>query len=123
MAEEFASKPVFDSIAKLLKEDAEVAKKASAVFQFVITKGPAGATATWVVDTNTCEVREEKAAKADCTLTLSDADFVAMAAGKLAAQRAFMMGKLKISGNMGVAQKFSLVTAKLATKSTAASKL
>lgn len=84
--EAFASEVVFDQIAELLKGDPEVGKKAPAIFQFVITKGPGGKTAHWVVDAKTGEVRQEKATKPDCTMTLADADFVAMASGKLAAQ-------------------------------------
>lgn len=43
--------------------------------------------------------------KAGCTLTLSDDDFIAMQTGKLDSMKAFMSGKLKISGNMMLAQK------------------
>eukprot|EP00307_Rebecca_sp_RCC1486_P001473 CAMPEP_0119418642 /NCGR_PEP_ID=MMETSP1335-20130426/18772_1 /TAXON_ID=259385 /ORGANISM="Chrysoculter rhomboideus, Strain RCC1486" /LENGTH=119 /DNA_ID=CAMNT_0007443901 /DNA_START=56 /DNA_END=412 /DNA_ORIENTATION=+ len=108
----FASAPVFKAIADVVK-DPELAKKANGTFQFNITKGPGGATGSWVVDIKGGAVKEGKADKADVTMTLSDDDFVAMVSGKLAAQRAFMTGKLKISGNMGLAQKFSAVTNKL----------
>ena len=60
----------------------------------------------WVVDCKAATVKPGKAAKADVTLTLSDADFVAMAAGKLNGMQAFMSGKMKIKGNMALAQKF-----------------
>merc|ERR1712151_310862 len=43
--------------------------------------------------------------KADLTLIVKDKDFVAMSGGKLSAQSAFMTGKLKIKGNMGLAMK------------------
>ena len=36
----------------------------------------------------------------------SAADFVAMAAGKLTGMAAFMGGKMKLKGNMALAQKF-----------------
>eukprot|EP00444_Apocalathium_aciculiferum_P028910 CAMPEP_0183425996 /NCGR_PEP_ID=MMETSP0370-20130417/37486_1 /TAXON_ID=268820 /ORGANISM="Peridinium aciculiferum, Strain PAER-2" /LENGTH=45 /DNA_ID= /DNA_START= /DNA_END= /DNA_ORIENTATION= len=36
---------------------------------------------------------------------MADADFVAMSQGKLDGMQAFMSGKLKISGNMMLAQK------------------
>lgn len=46
-----------------------------------------------------------KNGKADTTLTVSDADMVAIAAGSLSPQAAYMKGKLKIAGNLMLAQK------------------
>merc|ERR1712050_433290 len=46
-----------------------------------------------------------EAPSADCTITMADADFMAMADGKLDGMQAFMGGKLKIKGNMMLAQK------------------
>jgi 3-hydroxyacyl-CoA dehydrogenase/3a,7a,12a-trihydroxy-5b-cholest-24-enoyl-CoA hydratase len=46
---------------------------------------------------------------ADCTLILSDGDFVQLMSGKLNAQQAFMKGQLKIKGNMMAAQKLSAI--------------
>ena len=45
--------------------------------------------------------------KGDCTLALSDSDFVALMTGRLNPQAAFMKGKLKIKGNVMLAQKLS----------------
>lgn len=42
---------------------------------------------------------------ADCTIKVALADFKNMADGKLDATTAFMMGKLKVEGNMAVAMK------------------
>ena len=86
------SAAIFDGIAAGLKADPSIAKKANGVFQFNLSK-PAS---EWVVDCKAATVKPGKAAKADVTLTLSDADFVAMAAGKLNGMQAFMSGKLKI---------------------------
>ena len=86
------SAAIFDGIAAGLKADPTIAKKANGVFQFNLSK-PAS---EWVVDCKAATVTPGKAAKADVTLTLSDADFVAMAAGKLNGMQAFMSGKLKI---------------------------
>ena len=49
------------------------------------------------------------ATKADCTITISDDNMVAMATGKLNGMQAFMSGKMKIKGNMGLAQKFGAI--------------
>lgn len=45
--------------------------------------------------------------KASTTLTVSDEDFVLMAQGKLQPQSAFMKGKLKVTGNIMLAQKLA----------------
>ncbi len=49
------------------------------------------------------------ATKADMTVLAADDVFLAIAAGTLQPQKAFMGGKLKIKGNMGLASKLELV--------------
>ena len=44
-------------------------------------------------------------AEADCTLKISLDDFIAMTQGELDGTSAFMSGKLKIEGDMGIAMK------------------
>ncbi|MEH6402806.1 MAG: SCP2 sterol-binding domain-containing protein [Sneathiella sp.] len=46
---------------------------------------------------------------ADCTIKLSIENFEKLAAGDLDPTTAFMMGKLKIDGNMGIAMKLQSV--------------
>ena len=76
------------------------------VFLFNISGGPGGATASWTVDAkNNVGVRQGKPPKADCTIAISDADMVALSTGKLNGMSAFMSGKMKVTGNMGLAQK------------------
>ena len=48
-------------------------------------------------------------ADADCVVAMSLDDFKEMAAGELDPTTAFMMGKLKVTGDMGVAMKLAAV--------------
>merc|ERR1712087_146661 len=70
--------------------------------------GPDGKICIDLKNGNGCTLRGE-GEKPDVTLTLVDADFVAMAEGKLDGMQAFMGGKLKISGNMMLAQKLATI--------------
>ncbi|XP_059147270.1 peroxisomal multifunctional enzyme type 2-like isoform X2 [Physella acuta] len=103
------SQAVFEQMASQIKNNPGLAAKINAVFQWNITKDGAQAT-SWVVDMKsspTGEVYEgtPRAGKADCTLTLTDDNFVDLVSGKLDAQKAFLGGKLKLSGNIMLAQK------------------
>ena len=49
---------------------------------------------------------------ADCTITIAKDDFEKMAQGTLDPTMAFMQGKLKITGDMGVAMKLQPLLAK-----------
>ncbi|HSV08477.1 MAG TPA: SCP2 sterol-binding domain-containing protein, partial [Candidatus Binatus sp.] len=51
------------------------------------------------------EVHKGTAPSANMTLSMSAGDYVDMTMGKLNGQMAFMSGKLKISGDMGLAMK------------------
>ena len=54
-------------------------------------------------------------APADCTIIVSKDDFEQMGQGKLDPTMAFMQGKLKINGDMGVAMKLQPLLAKART--------
>ncbi len=45
----------------------------------------------------------------DLTLTMGEETLVKLVAGKLSAQMAFMTGKLKLKGNIGLAMKLQTV--------------
>lgn len=48
-------------------------------------------------------------AAADCTIVISMDDFETLLAGDLDPTTAFMMGKLKVEGDMGIAMKLSSI--------------
>ena len=52
-----------------------------------------------------CEVQEGAHTAPDITISMSAKDYLDMVAGKLNGQMAFMTGKLRIAGDMGLALK------------------
>ncbi|KAJ8270261.1 hypothetical protein GJAV_G00112240 [Gymnothorax javanicus] len=106
--EGFKAHTVFQEIEKKLQEEGEqFVKKIGGVFAFKVKDGPEGKEAVWVVDVKngTGSVDNDEEKKADCTITMSDGDLLALMTGKMNPQTAFFQGKLKITGNMGMAMK------------------
>ena len=101
-----ASAEVFGTIGEVLRADPTLAKKVGGVLRFSLTQA-SGGTATWTVDCKAGAVSEgEGGGKADVTISLSESDFIALASGKASGMKLFMGGKMKMKGNMGLAQKF-----------------
>lgn len=101
-------KEIFDSkIALKLQSNPEVAKKVNATYRFDLS-GPNGG--TWIVDLKegTTGVRQADE-PGQCTIAMTDNDFCDMIGGKLNPQMAFMSGKLKVKGDMGLAMKLGQV--------------
>ncbi|XP_031174270.1 sterol carrier protein 2b [Sander lucioperca] len=106
--EGFKAHAVFQEINKKLQEEGELfVKKIGGVFAFKVKDGPNGQEATWFVDVKNGKgcVHNDAAKKADCTIAMSDTDLLALMTGKMNPQSAFFQGKLKITGNMGLAMK------------------
>ena len=80
---------------------AEKAGNAKALIQLDLTGDDAGQYALDVSD-GACEVREESAEQPDVTVTMDGGDFVALTEGNLNAVQAFMGGKIKVAGNVGM---------------------
>ncbi|XP_058820151.1 peroxisomal multifunctional enzyme type 2-like isoform X2 [Topomyia yanbarensis] len=101
------SDAIFAGIKERIAENEAKAKTINAVFLYKITDA-GKVVKEWVLDLKTAKVYEGPVqGKADTTMTISDADFVDLALGKLQPQAAFMKGKLKITGNIMLAQKLA----------------
>ncbi|XP_026728961.1 hydroxysteroid dehydrogenase-like protein 2 isoform X2 [Trichoplusia ni] len=105
---------LFASISKVLSP--ELVKKTQAVFQFNVKGKEEG---IWHIDLKNgdgaCGQGEPKN-KPDATLTMDGKHFSEMFAGKLKPTTAFMMGKLKISGDVQKAMKLEKMMKSLQKK-------
>jgi len=70
--------------------------------QLSITGSDAGVYALKIAN-QTCELIPGGVEKPDLNLTLSDKDWLAIVEGKLEAMNAFLTGKIKATGDMGLA--------------------
>ena len=80
----------------------------TATYQFNITGDDAQVWSVAIANDDVV-VTEGPAEKASIELTMSDADFLALLAGQLHGQMAFLTGKLKIKGDMTLAMKLQSV--------------
>ena len=74
--------------------------------QYDIT-GDGGGTWHAVIKDGTCTVSSGAGSAPDLTVTMASSDWLDMTAGKLNGQMAFMSGKLKLNGDMGLAMKLA----------------
>ncbi len=78
------------------------AKGLNAVYQFDLS-GDGGGKWHAVIKDETCEVAEGAHASRSITIWMTAHDYLDMVNGKLNGQMAFMTGKLRIAGDMGLA--------------------
>ena len=99
-------KETFDAMASRFQPSK--ATGMNATIQYDIT-GDQGGTWNAVIKDGTCAVAEGPAATPNLTLSMSSQDWLDMIGGKLNGQMAFMSGKLKLKGDMGLAMKIGSI--------------
>ena len=120
-----AKSPVADVFESMRSDlDESMVSGVGGVFSFEITGDHA---ATWYLDlkngSGALGEGESPTGKADVVMKMSSATFVDMFTGKTQAVKAYMLGKLKIKGNVGIAMKLDKQLNILLKKKRAESKL
>ncbi|MCA9677214.1 MAG: SDR family NAD(P)-dependent oxidoreductase, partial [Myxococcales bacterium] len=101
------SADIFHAIGGFLGKNPDIAEKVKTTFQFKLS----GPDSVWTVDlkSGAGAVTQGAGAAPQCTLEMSDPDFMAMATGKADAMKLFSTGKLKISGDVMASQKLGFL--------------
>jgi putative sterol carrier protein len=94
------AKEIFAQMPSRFNKDA--AKGLKAIYQFDLS-GDNGGKWHVLIDNDKCEVKEGPHASPSITISMTAQDYVDMVSGKLNGQVAFMSGKLRIAGDMGLA--------------------
>lgn len=82
----------------------EIAGNLQASYLFDIS-GAKGGKWTLEIKNGQCDLISGSCTSPTVTISISDQDWIAISQGKLNSQMAFMMGKLRVSGDMSLAMK------------------
>ena len=96
-------KQVFEQMPSRFKKDAAQGLKAA--YQFDLS-GEGGGIWQVSIDNNKCDIKEGAHPSPNTTISMAARDYLDMVAGKLNPMVAFSSGKLRISGDIGLAVRF-----------------
>jgi putative sterol carrier protein len=98
----------FSAKADQIKSGAAALDGLNALYQFNLTGDDGG---NWVIELtdDTRDVRQGEDENAQCVINMSCTDFMAMIDGSLNPQMAFMTGRLRVKGDMGLALKLQTI--------------
>ncbi len=98
----------FKTKAEQLQEGGGALDGINAIYQFNLSGDDGG---SWVIDlaSDAKGVREGEEDTAQCVISMTAPDFMSMIQGSLNPQMAFMTGKLRVKGDMGLALKLQSI--------------
>ena len=91
----------FDGLSQKLNNKPEKLAGLDCVYQFQVGASSYNVT----LKDGKASVSPGEVPSPNCTVTMADGDFLDMVSGKLNGQMAFLTGKLKVAGDMGLALK------------------
>ena len=101
-----SAKQAFDMMPTRFNKEA--AKGLNAVYQFDLS-GDGGGKWQVIIKDQTVEVKEGASPSPNITISMTAQDYLDMLSGKLNGQVAFMSGKLRIAGDLGLAMRMQSV--------------
>ncbi|MCP4446878.1 MAG: SDR family NAD(P)-dependent oxidoreductase [Myxococcales bacterium] len=101
------SADIFVAMRDYVERNPEIVSQVGVVFQFKLTDPES----VWTLDAKNGKgsVEEGETQKPECTLELTDANFMGMTSGELDGQKLYFGGELKISGNVIASQKLTFL--------------
>ncbi len=96
---------IFMGLGVYFESHPELTQKVGKIFLFKLTDPDS----SWTMDLKAGKVIEGDAGNAECTLQLSDANYMAMVQGEADPMKLFSTGKLKISGDIMASQKLTFL--------------